>query len=386
MWITFIFFVIMNRMNKIVCLFAGFALMFLGGCGSDSGQTDAEFRQIVINPERSDSPEYEKWVKGIEYIPLETRQECLVGGDIQDVVFHDDKFYIMSDRKRVQCFDRDGKFLFNVGYEGRGPGEYSSLGNITIDGGVVYAYCRANTILHSYDAATGEYIKSYEMPKLYSQVNVRDGYIYVTGVNLDGEQSRFVIDVMPLKNMEKVTRLYASAEGEKIRGNWRQLYNSKDCLVWVDELRGKVWRLSDGKMESWLDFDFGDKEWSDEVLLSGGFRFNESTKVSGISEFYVNGDNIYFEYAYNKKLYNLYYNLKTGDYYNVDFMSYATPKLYYKQPLVTCAADRWIGIILVPYRTFEGDDSIPASFSTYNRLKGLKNDESNPVICIYDMR
>lgn len=168
MWITFIFFVIMNRMNKIVCLFAGFALMFLGGCGSHSGQTDAEFRQIVINPERSDSPEYENWVKGVEYIPLETRQECLVGGDIQDVVFHDDKFYIMSDRKRVQCFDRDGKFLFNVGYEGRGPGEYSSLGNITIDGGVVYAYCRANTILHSYDAATGEYIKSYEMPKLYS--------------------------------------------------------------------------------------------------------------------------------------------------------------------------------------------------------------------------
>ncbi|MBR2170433.1 MAG: hypothetical protein IJ952_08785 [Alistipes sp.] len=122
------------------------------------------------------------------------------------------------------------------------------------------------------------------------------------------------------------------------------------------------------------------------MLQSGGFLYNEPTKVSGISNFYVYGDNIHFEYAYNKKLYNLYYNLKTGDYYNVDFMSYATPKPYYKQPLVTCAADRWIGIILVPYRTFEGDDSIPASFSTYNRLKGLKNDESNPVICIYDMR
>ena len=248
-------------MNKILCLGVWCALLLCVACASEATKESEDFTKIVIDPERNDSPNYEEWGKGIEYIPLETHSECLVGGDIQDVVFHDDKFYIMSDRKRVHCFDKDGKFLFNVGYEGRGPGEYSSLGNITIDGGVVYAYCRANTILHSYDAATGEYIKSYEMPKLYSQVNVPDGYIYVTGVNLDGEKSRFVIDVMPLKNMEKVTRLYASAEGEKIRGNWRQLYNSKDCLVWVDELRGKVWRLSDGKMESWLDFDFGDKEW-----------------------------------------------------------------------------------------------------------------------------
>ena len=141
-----------------------------------------------------------------------------------------------------------------------------------------------------------------------------------------------VYAVLGQKAKLKAELVFASAEGEKIRGNWRQLYNSKDCLVWVDESRGKVWRLSDGKMESWLDFDFGDKEWSDEVLLSGGFLYNESTKVSGISNFYVYGDNIHFEYAYTKKLYNLYYNLKTGDYYNVDFMSCATPKPYYKQP------------------------------------------------------
>ncbi|MBQ3148855.1 MAG: 6-bladed beta-propeller [Alistipes sp.] len=376
----------MNRMNIIVCLFAGCALMLFGACSSDSGQTDAEFRQIVINPERSDSPEYENWVKGIEYIPLETRQECLVGGDIQDLVFHDDKFYILSDRKRVQCFDRDGKFLFNVGYEGRGPGEYSLLSNISIDDGVVYAFCMNERQLHSYDASTGKFIKSYKLSKNYSQVVVRDGYIYVAEVNLDGEKSRFVIDVMPLKNIEEVTRLYASAEGEKIYGTWKQLFSSKDCLVWVDDLRGKVWRLVEGKMESWLDFDFGENEWSDEALLAGEFSTGVQSKVTMIPDFYVKGDDIYFEYGCNNKLYSVYYNLKTGNYYNVKFLSYTTSKPYYKQPFVKCATDRWIGIMLVPYRTFEGDDSIPVSFSTYNRLKGLKNDESNPVICIYDMR
>jgi len=373
-------------MNIIVCLFAGCALMLFGACSSDSGQTDAEFRQIVINPERSDSPEYENWVKGIEYIPLETRQECLVGGDIQDVVFHDDKFYILSDRKRVQCFDRDGKFLFNVGYEGRGPGEYSLLSNISIDDGVVYAFCMNERQLHSYDASTGKFIKSYKLSKNYSQVVVRDGYVYVVGTFLMGEKSHLLIDAMPLEDVEKVTRLYASAEGESIYGVWKQLHSSKDCLVWVDLLRGEVWRLVDGKMESWLDFDFGDKEWSDEVLLAGKLRFDDNSKVMMLPGFYVKGDDIYFAYGYNNKLFSVYYNLKTDTYYNVKYLSYSLPEPYYKQPYVKCAADRWIGIILVPYRTFEGDDSIPASFSTYNRLKGLKNDESNPVICIYDMR
>ena len=376
----------MNRMNKIVCLFAGFALMFLGGCGSDSGQTDAEFRQIVINPERNDSPEYENWIEGIEFIPLETRSECLVGGDINDILFHDDKYYIMSDRKRVHCFDKDGKFLFNVGFEGRGPGEYSLLSNISIDDGVVYAFCMNEMQLHSYDASTGKYIKSYKLSNNYSQVVVRDGYIYVAGVFLGGEKSSLVIDVMPLENIEEVTRLYASVEGESIWGGWKQLHSSKDCLVWVDLLRGKVWRLVDGKMEGWLDFDFGDNEWSDKALLAGKFRASDESKVIMLSNFYVKGDDIYFEYECNNKLYSVYYNLKTGNYYNVKFLSYKTSKPYYKQPYVKCATDSWIGIMLVPYKGIEADDSIPAPFATYNRLKGLKSEDSNPVICVYNMK
>ena len=372
-------------MKRLFGLCALCALLLCGGCASSSEQGGGEFRQVAINPDRSDSPQYEEWVKGVEYTPLESRSECLVGGDIQDVIFYDDKFYIMSDSRRVQCFGRDGKFLFNVGFEGRGPGEYSLLANISIDDGVVYAYCRATMLMHSYKASTGEFIKSYEMPKNYSQIVVRAGYIYAVGTHLESEKSQLVIDAMPLKNIEKVTRLYASAEGEKIRGNWRQLYSSKDCLVWVDELRGKVCRLDEGKMESWLDFDFGDKEWSDEVLQRGEFRYNESKKVSGIENFYVVGDNILFEYAYNKSLYKLYYNLETGNYYNVNFMSYRTSKPYYTIPIVTCATDSWVGFALVPYQTFEGDDSIPAPFATYNRLKGLKAEDSNPVICIYNM-
>ena len=375
-------------MNKILCLGVWCALLLCVACASEATKESEDFTKIVIDPERNDSPNYEEWVKGIEYIPLETHSECLVGGEFNDILFYEDKFYIMSDRERVQCFGRDGKFLFNVGFKGRGPGEYSLLTNISIDDGVIYAFCISEMQLHSYDTSTGKFIRSYNLTKNYSQVVVREGYVYVVGTQMQGEKSELVIDVMPLKNMEKVTRLYASAEGEKIRGNWRQLYNSKDCLVWVDNLRGKVWRLADGKMESWLDFDFGDKEWSNEALLAGEFRGNESSKVSMVPDFYVKGDDIYFAYAYNNKLYSVYYNLKTGNYYSVNFPGYSRnsiSKPYYKQPFVKCSTDCWIGIMLVPYQVFEGDDSIPAPFATYNRLKGLKSEDCNPVICIYDM-
>ena len=372
-------------MNKILCLGVWCALLLCVACVSEATKESEDFTKIVIDPERNDSPNYEEWVKGIEYIPLETRSECLVGGDINDILFYDDKYYIMSDRKRVHCFDKDGKFLFNVGYEGRGPGEYSLLSNISIDDGVVYAFCIYEMQLHRYNASTGKFIKSYEMPKNYSQVVVRDGYVYAAGTNLEGEKSELVIDVMPLENIENVTRLYASAEEEKTLGVWKQLHSSKDCLVWVDILRFKVWRLADGKMESWLDFDFGDNEWSNEALLAGKYRPNDESKVCMLTNFYVKGDDIYFEYSYNKKLYNVYYNHKTGNYYNVKWMSYKTSKLYYKQPFVKCATDRWLGRMLVPYQVFEGDDSIPAPFATYNRLKGLKSEDCNPVICIYDM-
>jgi len=67
----------------------------------------------------------------IEYVPLETDTACL----IQNIsnVFLTDSLIFVSDYNRLLKFDKNGKFIKQIGTKGRGPGEYPSLGNFLID-------------------------------------------------------------------------------------------------------------------------------------------------------------------------------------------------------------------------------------------------------------
>jgi len=58
----------------------------------------------------------------VSYIPLETRNETLTDDGIQ----RGERFYALS-RGNILCFDKNGKYLHQVGKPGRGPEEYMWL-------------------------------------------------------------------------------------------------------------------------------------------------------------------------------------------------------------------------------------------------------------------
>ncbi len=86
----------------------------------------------------------------IELIPLDTNNDVLIG-ICEEVIHYQNRYYVF-DRKqhRVYVFDNTGKFIFQIGKRGRGPGEYTEMrsiflnpfnGNIDIlDLGFIYSY------------------------------------------------------------------------------------------------------------------------------------------------------------------------------------------------------------------------------------------------------
>ncbi|QGY46991.1 6-bladed beta-propeller [Maribellus comscasis] len=61
--------------------------------------------------------------KLIDFVPLETKPECLTG--IGRTVVTKDEIYLFSkDQQGILIFDRKGKFLRKIGKLGRGPGEF----------------------------------------------------------------------------------------------------------------------------------------------------------------------------------------------------------------------------------------------------------------------
>ncbi|MFA6128954.1 MAG: 6-bladed beta-propeller [Bacteroidales bacterium] len=68
----------------------------------------------------------------IEYIPLETSPECLLGGaeSISATVLDQ---YIVVNSKGLRLFDRQGKYLRTIGSIGKGPQEYAGSGRFVFD-------------------------------------------------------------------------------------------------------------------------------------------------------------------------------------------------------------------------------------------------------------
>ena len=67
----------------------------------------------------------------LTYIPLETTPECMIQS-IEKVLICNNFIFINGFTKLLQ-FDRDGKFIRQIGSQGRGPEEFSSVGDFCID-------------------------------------------------------------------------------------------------------------------------------------------------------------------------------------------------------------------------------------------------------------
>lgn len=79
---------------------------------------------LIDNLENSRSVSLSTFVEKVEYIPLETTEECLLSNELQ--VFVGDNDIIVGDQKaqKFYRFDSKGKFLNTIGKRGEGPEEY----------------------------------------------------------------------------------------------------------------------------------------------------------------------------------------------------------------------------------------------------------------------
>lgn len=100
--------------------------------------------------------------KRIEYIPLQTIPESLLG-EVNKIAISD-SFIFVSDFEKLMQFDRQGKFIRKVGSNGRGPGEYVHIFDITVDNKqtVVYILSTRTKDLLSFDFR-GNFIKSFKL-------------------------------------------------------------------------------------------------------------------------------------------------------------------------------------------------------------------------------
>ncbi len=113
-----------------------FILYFFISCNHDN-----EIKNMYINDSTSviDIPEdlsqvshLDSVFQDITFLPLETKQECLIS-HISTLKITDSLIFINDNRRRLLIFGNDGKFKIQIGQWGEGPGEFLDLKDFIIN-------------------------------------------------------------------------------------------------------------------------------------------------------------------------------------------------------------------------------------------------------------
>jgi 6-bladed beta-propeller len=117
----------MNRIIRPYLLLIFYLPLFLfTNCKSSRDIT-------VIDLNREDKISVLDIVDSINVVQLETNPECLISV-ISKVIPYKDRYYILDNRRQeIFCFNQQGRFLFKIAKRGRGPEEYTYLGDFNID-------------------------------------------------------------------------------------------------------------------------------------------------------------------------------------------------------------------------------------------------------------
>lgn len=141
-------------------------LLFLS-C-TPSHKSGSEFP--VINIEESlknfQISKLSEFASSIRYVPLETNEDCLVTAHIRDIYLESNKIFVLDNEPYLKVFDAEtGKYLYNIGVKGQGPGELAGLYKVDINPFTKKILLCWGSRIHEFDFE-GNFLGKIEIPPI----------------------------------------------------------------------------------------------------------------------------------------------------------------------------------------------------------------------------
>ena len=109
----------------------------------------------------------------ISVIPLETSDDILIS-DIREVhLYHDLLFVLHTQYKRCSVFDLKGKYLYDIGNQGNGPGEFTGVDGLffSVDKVGIYDFLKNNICYYSINGKFENEVRMFPYFKIIKKIN-----------------------------------------------------------------------------------------------------------------------------------------------------------------------------------------------------------------------
>lgn len=117
---------------KMKYIYWGVMLIFLVCCKPEN-KYDSDFIQFIsIENDRKKVIGDPFYFDNVKIVPLESNDSCIMGS-VSQIETVDSLLFIKDSYERLYLFNRNGKFITQIGKEGQGPDEYILLSSFFVD-------------------------------------------------------------------------------------------------------------------------------------------------------------------------------------------------------------------------------------------------------------
>lgn len=312
-------------MIKVLLYSFCYLFVFLTSCTEKpkSGIDESNCEIIQVKEQnRKSNWKYSELFDEVKSIPLETRDECLIGS-INKLKYIHNRFYILDKKtKSVFVFNMQGKFLWKIASKGKGPQEYNWLIDLDVDekNEQLFLYANHPQKIMIYDSC-GKFISESSVKLNANSIAVQDNRLILHAANLanhiEGElQNPQILIVsltdkvlthhylpLKLKNNDYACLTYQYGEAFQHR--------DKELLCFMP-LNNTIYSIRNDRLFSKYQIDFG-KYKLPELFDYSELRFSEY--AHGLNTFWENDNYCYFQCKMNKSPYNFLYYKKDKELY-----------------------------------------------------------------------
>ena len=258
-------------MSKILFIYL-LVILFGCSCGSHSGSnSDNDYTTIDFESSLVDKLKFSQFVDTIEFIPLETTDENLIG-EIQRIIYDDEKYYIRVTRgmqnANLLVFDKKGKYLWGLNKRGNGPGEYNDFKDFLL------TKERINVVSYfkfiSYDRQGG-FKEEYKLEQHIKEfLNIDDTTFLVYNFRSPKKVNTF-LNKMNDKGKVKEFFFERKENEAKVgnnRINWRSLIVYGDFYYLNYPYIDTIFQIEHEQVHPFFYIDYGDKKIPENLLKS----------------------------------------------------------------------------------------------------------------------
>jgi len=269
--------------------------------------------------------------KGGKTIMLETSESCLIG-EVTKIRVSDQFIFILDARiaKSLYVFDKDGRFIRQIGNLGNGPGEYNTPSDFTIDrkNNVVYILNSYPNRINKYDATTGRFIQAINLEKGVESYNIEyagDGKLYADAYFSNHSDENYLLRVIEESSGKEVAHYLNVMEYNKGISNTNTSHNNvfhfreNGNVVFVQQFMDHIVEITKDRVSSLVDIKSKDVVTAEDITTAMErnarnymFEIFQRNKYYGVTNFAESGDHIVFHYFKGMSAITILLDKQTG--------------------------------------------------------------------------